>query len=330
MERRQPLKLRRFARQVSEQEAGERLIDALGRWLPAALGRPVPRSRVRAMIAAGAVRVDGRVQRGAGRALRAGQRIDALVSREALAPPRARTDRPFVLTADSIVYRDDALLAVSKPPGLPTHATADPQRPSLVRHVQDLLASEGRARYVAVHQRLDRDTSGVVLFAIDPKANRGLAAAFLRGEIEKSYLALTVRSRALPPERFRITAPLSFGETRHRRGRVRAGGEGAQPAVTDVLLREVLPTRLLVEARPRTGRRHQIRAHLAHAGLPIVGDELYGGGSAARAPRMMLHAWRLSLPHPLNGRTLVLESPLPPDFQGVLDAARRQASGRDR
>jgi 23S rRNA pseudouridine1911/1915/1917 synthase len=320
---------RRLVRVVGAQASGERLVDVLAGWLLAVLGRPVPRARVRAMIAIGAVRKDGRVERNPGRVLRPGQRIEALVRPAALFARRVRGDRPFRLEGGAIVHRDSALIVVDKPPGLPTHATADPTRPHLVGHVKRLLESEGRAPYVAVHQRLDRDTSGLVLFALDPAANAGLARAFESRAVEKVYLALTARPAVVPPRRFRIAAPLAATDGGHR---TRPGGPDALPAATDVVVREVLPQALLVEARPRTGRKHQIRAHLAQVGLPILGDCVYGPGPAGaggpQATRLMLHAWRLSLPHPLSGRALVCESPLPDDFRAALLAARRPAARR--
>jgi 23S rRNA pseudouridine1911/1915/1917 synthase len=320
---------RRLVHLVSARERGARLADVLTRWLTAALSRPVPRSRVRAMIAAGAVSADGLVERNPGRPVRPGQRLEARVRPAALEPPRLRSDRPFRLSAGAVVYRDEAVIVVDKPPGLPTHATADPERPHLVGHVQRLLESEGRAPYVAVHQRLDRDTSGLVLFAIDPAANAALARAFEGRDVEKVYLALTLRPAVLPPTTFQVAVPLAATEGGRR---ARPSGPGALPATTDVIVREVLPRALLVEARPRTGRKHQIRVHLAHAGLPILGDTTYGvrraGTSALAAPRLMLHAWRLSLPHPISGRGLACESPLPDDFRVALQALRRRLPPR--
>jgi 23S rRNA pseudouridine1911/1915/1917 synthase len=316
---------RRLVHVTSAGEAGERLVDVLARRLGAVLASPVPRARVRAMIAAGAVRLDGRVERNPGRRLPPGARLLARVHRAALAPRRERVDRPFRLGARAIVYRDACLIVVSKPPGLPTHATADRGRPHLVGHLQARLAAQGRGTYLAVHQRLDRDTSGLVLFATDPAANPGLARAFASRKVEKSYLALTARPARLPSAAgFRVTAPLASGKGG---GRVRVGDGSTVPAETDVTVREVLPHALLVEARPGTGRKHQIRAHLAHAGLPILGDARYGPTlpphQAPPVPRLMLHAWRLSLPHPLDGHRLLLESPLPDDFLAALAGARR-------
>jgi RluA family pseudouridine synthase len=305
-------------REVSAREAGQRLADVLSRWLSEALGHPVPMARVRALVAAGAVRVDGEALRAAGRPVRAGERVAALVRPELLLPRATASDRPFRLTPGAILYRDDVLLAVDKPPGLPTHATADPSRPSLVGHVELYLRETGAAGYVAVHQRLDRDTSGVVLLATDRRANEGLARAFAGREVEKTYLALTARPSPLPPRRLRIDAPLASAGGSGRG--VAVGGADAKPAETECVVREVLAAALLVEARPLTGRKHQVRAHLAHVGMPILGDPVYGG--AGRAPRLMLHARRLALRHPLTGRTLVIASPPPPDFEAALARLR--------
>jgi 23S rRNA pseudouridine1911/1915/1917 synthase len=307
---------------VTQAEGGLSLAEVLGAALTPLVGREVPRSRLRAMIVAGAVRIDGRVIRVGARPLRPGQMVEALARVEALRPPAEATDRPFELTPAAVLYRDEWLFAVAKPAGLPTHATADRSRPSLVGHVERFLAESAGPGTVAVHQRLDRDTSGVVLFATAPAANAGLSRAFASREAEKLYLALTARPDPLPPPAFAVEAPLD--ESGPARRPVRAGGGAARPARTEVAVREQLRGALFVEARPRTGRKHQIRVHLAHAGLPILGDPLYGDGDTA--PRLMLHAARLVLTHPVTGGSLAIECPLPPDFSALLSrlrAARR-------
>lgn len=315
---------RRLVRRVARAEAGQPLIDLLGSWVPKLTGFDVARARLRALIAAGAVHVDGVPRRSPSLGLRAGAKVDVLLRLAALRSAPARSDRPFTLGEASVLYQDQWLLAVDKPPGLPTHATADPRRPSLVGAVQEWLAAAGRGRYVAVHQRLDRDTSGVVLFATDPAANEGLARAFAARRVEKSYLALaepTAGAACVPVGgTLRIDVPLAVSDD----GRVRVAGTGAKPATTEITVRENLHGLLLVEARPASGRKHQVRVHLAHAGLPIAGDPLYGvAAPEARAPRLMLHAARLVLPHPVSGLPLVLESPLPRDFALLLEQARR-------
>jgi 23S rRNA-/tRNA-specific pseudouridylate synthase len=186
--------------------------------------------------------------------------------------------------------------------------------------VERFLRETASGSYVAVHQRLDRDTSGVVLFATDPRANEGLARAFSGRAVRKTYLALTARPATVPRRGLRISVPLAArGPVGGRR--VAVGGEGAKPATTEVVVREVLADALLVEARPLSGRKHQVRAHLAHAGMAILGDPVYGN-AGGRAPRLMLHARRLALPHPLTGEPLEIESPLPGDFEVVLSRLR--------
>jgi RluA family pseudouridine synthase len=309
-------------------DAGARLAEALERWLEEALGRPLPRARVRALVAAGQVRVDGAVLKAPGRPLRAGQRVQAVVRPELLRARSERTDRSFRLTERSVLFEDEVLLAVDKPPGLPTHATADPSRPNLVAHVERYLRGLGRGAYVGVHQRLDRDTSGVVLFATDERANAGLARAFEERHVEKTYVALVARPPVVPARPVVIRSPVaSGGREASAGGKEAAAPKGeARAAETEVVVREVLADALLVEARPRTGRRHQIRVHLAREGMPVLGDPLYGG-AGERAPRLMLHARRLALTHPLTREPLVIESPLPEDFVGAL--ARLRGGARE-
>jgi 23S rRNA pseudouridine1911/1915/1917 synthase len=313
----------RLIRRVAVREAGRRLVDVLREWLRERLSDEVPMARVRALVAAGGVRVDGDVVRAPGRPLRRGEHVEALLDPEQLRARARLVDRPFELTADCVLFLDDALIAVDKPPGLPTHATADSSRPSLVGHVERFLESRGVRAALAVHQRLDRDTSGVVVFGLDPRANEGLARAFAERLADKRYLALTATPREPVPPRFRVSA--AIGPATAGRPSVRVGGPDARPAETDVIVREDLAGALLIEARPLTGRRHQVRVHLAHAGVPILGDELYGRADP-RVPRLMLHAWRLALPHPVTGEPLRLEAPVPSDF-GALLATHQKRRG---
>lgn len=310
-------------RRVGADETGRRLVDVLQPWLGAALGAPVPMARVRALVSAGGVRVDGDVVRAAGRPLRRGQHVRASVEPERLQAKALALDRPFTLTLERILFDDGIVLAVDKPAGLPTHATADRSRPSLAGHLEAWLRARGRAVTPALHQRLDRDTTGVVIFGVDASANAGLASAFAGRLATKSYVALTASPARPLPRQFRVEAPIAPAGS-HREG-VSVGDEEAQPAATNVLVREVLDGALLIEARLLTGRRHQLRAHLAHAGLPVLGDSVYGG-RGPKVPRLMLHAWRLALPHPTTGQPLVIESPIPEDFAHVVTELRTTPS----
>jgi len=287
---------------------GQRLDDVLASWLPAVLGVPLSRSTLRRIVMAGAVSVNGRALRRPGRPLRAGLRLEARVDLDRLQRDRAEDARAFSLSHADVLYEDDVLIAVDKPPGLPTVPTADPRRPSLVGAVKAFLAarrSVGAEPYLAVHQRLDRDTSGVVLFATDPAANAGLAAAFAGRGVEKTYRALTESPRGRLPRRFTVDAPVT--------------DDGAA-ARTELTVLKALPRGLLVEARPLTGRKHQIRIHLARSGAAILGDDRYARRRGPSVPRLMLHARRLALAHPFTGAPIVIESPLPADFQRALAA----------
>ena len=265
---------------------------------------------------AGGLRVRGQPLRAPGRLIDAGAPLELIVRPELV----RRDDEPSSLEARRVLYEDHALIAVDKPPRLPTVASADPRRASLVGLVESLLrsraASGSSPGHLGVHQRLDQDTSGVVLFAKDPAANPDLAAQFGAHAVEKTYLALTARPRRMPPKTWRSETAVDGP---------RAAGPSTRAAVTDFVIRDVFERGLFVEARPRTGRKHQIRIHLAEAGMPILGDRRYGG-EIGRAPRVMLHAARLQLRHPLTGAALSVASPLPADFRAVLDGLAARAT----
>jgi 23S rRNA pseudouridine1911/1915/1917 synthase len=303
---------------VEPADAGRRLDEWAREWLTRDLGRPISRSEVRRWIMAGAVRMEGAPLRRPGAPLAAGHRLEAALHHEAA----RRIDlEPRSLEPADILFEDAWLIAVSKPAGIPTHETVDPRRPHLVGLVTALLSGrtappslQGEVR-LGIHQRLDRDTSGVILFTKDRAADAGLARQFVERGIAKTYHALT--APGLPAREWSARSRIS-----HRPGL-------AQEAETDFRLLEALPGGLLVEARPRTGRKHQIRIHLAEGGLPILGDERYGRrDEKSEVPRLMLHAVRLELRHPSTGRPLVIESPWPPDFRRVLDRLRRAPSPR--
>lgn len=224
-----------------------------------------------------------------------------------------------------VLHRDDRLLAVDKPSGLLVHRGWGGDRVTAL----DLARRIAGRRVHPVH-RLDRGTSGVLVFALDAEAARRLGAAFAgdRGgegepggpveKIEKVYVAL-VRGRA--PEATVVDHPIP-----------RAEGGPRVPAVTAVLrlgLAEPEPGRVysLVEARPATGRLHQVRRHLKHLAHPVIGDVEYGKGEHNRffrerfgLRRLALHALALTLPHPESGEPLRLVAPVPADLAGPLAA----------
>jgi RluA family pseudouridine synthase len=312
--------IRHLTRLVDAAQDGRRLDESAQEWLGHALGREVSRSEVRRWIMAGAVRMEGAPLRRPGILVVAGRRLDA-----ALRPQeaeRTRVAKAASLGPADILFEDAWLVAVGKPAGIPTHETADPRRPHLVGLLTRLLSGRtstdpGRDEVrLGIHQRLDRDTSGVILFTKERAADADLARQFAERRIAKTYHALTAATSHPPPREWSTHSPISSRPSL------------TQEARTDFRLLEALPGGLLVEARPRTGRKHQIRIHLAEGGHPILGDERYGRSEAASPspPRLMLHAFRLELRHPLTGLPLAIESPWPADFRRMLDLLRAEPS----
>lgn len=219
-----------------------------------------------------------------------------------------------------ILYEDEWLIAIAKPVGIPSHAP-DPKRADdvIARLKAYLGRREGRAArdvYLGVHHRLDRETSGVLLFAKRREANPGLAAQFEGRSIEKTYLA-AVRGWPAGVTEKTLRDRLAPGEGSKTRV-LRAGERGGVHAVSHVRLLRRKDDRALLAVRIETGRTHQIRAQLAAAGCPVAGDVLYGGD---RAPRLLLHASALRLAHPLTNASLTLEAPPPPELEAWLAGA---------
>lgn len=225
------------------------------------------------------------------------------------------TDAPFRLVAE-----DAHVLAVEKPPGMVTHPVYRHPDGTLTDAVNAWAQERGMAKPWLLH-RLDRDTSGVVLFAKTETALTLMAKQFARHTVEKRYLA-TVWSADLPDEG-RFDAPLARDPADRRR--VIVSSEG-QTALTRFAIVERGEGWALVECRPQTGRTHQIRAHLAHAGHPIIGDPVYANNVAPfpGVDRLMLHAAAIALLVP--GATQPVRrsylAPPPNDFLAALDALR--------
>ena len=210
----------------------------------------------------------------------------------------------------TLLHDDTALVAVAKPEGLATV----PERNAPAECVRAQLEAQLGARVLAVH-RLDKPVSGVVVFARSPESHRALSGQFERHETRKTYLALV--HGFVADDEGGSDAPLrEFGS-----GRTAVDPAG-RPCRTRwrVLLR--LPSATLLAVQPHTGRRHQIRAHLYAAGHPVAGDLLYGErAEQQRWPRLMLHAARLELVHPTDGRPLQLDAPTPESFEAVMRSA---------
>lgn len=236
-----------------------------------------------------------------------------------------------------LVHDDGALVVVDKPAGLPVHPTA-----RYLLHTFTALAKERfPGRKIDPAHRLDRETSGLLCCGGAPEHTGFLKRAFAHGRVQKAYLALV---EGAPRQRqFEVDAPLRLSGASRVRVRMHVERDGL-PSRTgfEVLERRRAPDGAaiaLLACHPRTGRQHQIRAHLLHAGLPMVGDKIYGpdeeifdrftrhamtGEDRARLRlgRHALHAFRLELPHPTEKRRMAFEVPLPPDLQAFWDGCR--------
>lgn len=222
-------------------------------------------------------------------------------------------------TTVPILYDDHDILAVAKPEGLASIPTRDQGEESLLSRLSACVA----ARLYVVH-RLDREASGVILFARNAAAHRHLNDQFSHGQVRKTYLALA--HGHLEQESGVIDRPLrEFGS-----GRVAVDLERGRPCTTQYRRRELLAACTLVEVQPLTGRRHQIRVHFYSIGHPLVGDRRYGDPVVQRGfPRLMLHAHRLEFQLP-SGAQVALEAPTPESFTAVLgqlDPTRACAKG---
>lgn len=215
-----------------------------------------------------------------------------------------------------VLFEDAHLLVVDKPPGLPVHATVDPRRDHLEALVRrQLRARDGDAPVdLALVHRLDVDTTGVVVFAKTRDAARALGTTFVARHVAKRYLAAVHLLEPAPGVSWEDRNYLKPGvrglDGRTRTEVVRSGGK---PSRTSYQVLSYDGDRAMVEARPLTGRTHQIRAQLAHRGMPLLGDTLYGA-PPSEALRPLLHAERLVFPHPATGRRLEVAAPVPGDL----------------
>ena len=278
-----------------------------------ALRRPdVSRSHWKALIAAGAVTVEGKT-RSADYKLRGGEIIR-------VSHPRSAWADEDVL-AERILHEDAQLLVLDKPAGLLMHplggtwlkrpdaALIEPE-PNLAGLLQVMRPALAQVWRCGIVHRLDRQTSGVLLVAKTAEAQRRLLADFKERRISKLYRAIV---RGVPAQRStRVEAPIGR-KPGHRKIIVTPFGKAAETSFKVV---ESCARAAIVEARPLTGRTHQIRAHLALMEHPVVGDvEFDKPGSGLWPPRMLLHAHEISLRHPGSGKPVSFRAPAPKDFR---------------
>lgn len=221
-----------------------------------------------------------------------------------------------------VLYEDDHVLVINKPAGMIVH----PDRPggggTLANAVAYHYLLHGIAAKPRHIHRLDRDTTGAVLYAKHPWAHAVLDAELRERRVRREYVALV--AGRLRKKRGTLRFPIARDRQDRQRRRVSPAG---QPAVTHYEVLETFRDATLVRAWLETGRTHQIRVHFAHIGHPLVGDALYGGPSAAIG-RQALHAWRITFPHPLTGVWETVEAPWPDDLKEAVADARGRGKGK--
>ena len=240
---------------------------------------------------------------------------------EATVTPVMPEDNPV-----EVLYEDDDLAVVNKPPGMVVHPSAGHDRGTLVNallHQLTGLSGIGGERRPGIVHRLDRGTSGVMVVAKHDAAHHELSRQFHDREVEKEYLALVW---GVVHAGRRIDA--AIGRDAANRQKMSARAKHARSAVTRITRAHHMPGVTLCQVAIHTGRTHQIRVHLSEIGHAIVGDSLYGGvhrrvpgdiRAVQRLERPFLHAARLAFTHPTDGRRMEFVAPLPEDLQRVLD-----------
>ena len=320
--------------EVGAAGAGQRLDRYLGQ---AASEQRVAlsRTRLKALIEAGEVTVDGRIARNPAMRLAQGSRI-AFEAPPPEESPLTGEDLPL-----DVVYEDEHLVVIDKPAGLVVHPAPGHARGTLVnaliRHCGSSLSGIGGVRRPGIVHRLDKDTSGLIVVAKTDAAHRGLADLFAdhgrERSLEREYLALVWGGFDAAAGRVEAT----IGRHPRRREKMAVSTEErGRHAVTHWRLLEALGAAGLVACRLETGRTHQIRVHMASIGHPLLGDSVYGGGYKTKAShlpegakaalaalgRQALHAAALGFEHPISGESLRFERPPPEDLLRLFNALR--------
>jgi 23S rRNA pseudouridine1911/1915/1917 synthase len=312
---------------VADDETGERLDRVLAKRIAGQ-----SRSRLKSLVLAGHVSLDGREVRDPSHRISAGERISVAIP----APEPARPEGQSIPL--DIVFEDNDIIVINKPAGLVVHPAAGHHNGTLVNaliaHCGDTLSGIGGERRPGIVHRLDKDTTGVMIVAKNDRAHRALAAQFAdhgrTGPMRRSYLAFVW---GVPREpRGVIDKPL--GRHPQARDKIAVRPDGRTAVTRWHLLEKYAgangePVASLLECTLETGRTHQIRVHLASIGHPLIGDEVYGAGfrtkmallgpeaaaAGATLGRQALHAHLLGVEHPVNGDYLEFRAPIPGDLE---------------
>ncbi len=298
-------------------------------------------SKVRRFIVSGAVSVNFKQIRRPAYTLNRGDRVDFSIDEKKFFAEKEVDDIAFELTDKDVLFEDEAIIVVNKPAFFPTESTFQESRDNLHAAVIRYLWAKNPALrnppYVGIMHRLDRETSGVILFTKKRDVNKAIHDMFENHTAQKVYRAVCADPYAassgakskgeLPPKTFQVdnflgriskkTEKAKWGVVKEKDGGLWAHTDFAVASRRKIvrgaaeLLANTGLDALGIDCMPKTGRTHQIRVHLASLGLAILGDELYGGKSWHR---IMLHAFSLTFPHPVTNEMMTIEAPLPADF----------------
>jgi 23S rRNA pseudouridine1911/1915/1917 synthase len=297
--------------------------DRLDTWLAGRTELGLSRSQVQRLIDDGLVRVAGQTAHRGGLRLRGGEAVEVDVPE-----PEPALAEPEAIPLD-IVHEDADVIVINKARGLVVHPAAGNPRGTLVNallHHCDLPGIGGAIRPGIVH-RLDKDTTGLLVVAKTEAALASLQRQIAQRQVKRQYLALV---HGVPPEAFDVDAPIGRDPRNRKRMAVIGAGESARSrrAVSHVRRVRAFARHGLLEVTLETGRTHQIRVHLAHAGYPVVGDPVYGRPALDRQQGIALdgqalHAARIAFEHPATGQAMAFSAPLPGDFVRVLEELGR-------
>jgi len=274
-------------------------------WLAAQLPN-LTRSRISELIRQGHIRLNQKTTKPA-QPLSAGDTVSVYIPE----PQPLQKPAPENIPLD-ILYEDEHITAINKPPGLIVHPGAGNHHGTLVsallHHYQNQLSTIGGVLRPGIVHRLDKDTSGILLIARNDAAHQVLARLFHTRRVEKHYIALC--ARAPQPACGKWNGPIGRHPVERKKMTITTKG---RPATTLYRTLETNRDAALLHMQILTGRTHQIRVHATHAGCPLLGDPLYGRQHSL-ASRTMLHAACIRLPHPINQKPLELHAPIPGDF----------------
>lgn len=271
------------------------------------------RTFIRRVIDLGGVHVAGRRVRRCSQMVRAGEQIEVFLDGFPL--------DPFRLDPEHVLFQDTYLIVINKPAGIESQPTPARFKGTLYEALGLFLQNPSRpldAPNIGMMQRLDRETSGVMVFSTHIKSHQPLTQAFRDRRVDKRYLALV--DGIIDPDEGEFRSLLARQRSTNRVKSVQRGGK---EAITRYSVKKRFPSATLVEIELLTGRSHQIRAHFSEAGHPLLGDRRYGGPASLGSivlPRTLLHSWRLNMEHPVLTENLQFEAPLPEDFLKVSEA----------